>query len=156
MTSWLRTKVRALLGWRVPKAKLSLYVALASCVLTFFTLFAAGAVFEVQRTDVLLFELERRYREYDYLIASIECVNSRASVPDRSADDIKRLRDVRADLRDALSSRGAMTLDELTHLRDEVLSDASEAAARLARDILNERSNLDGDRLDKMIRVCGL
>jgi hypothetical protein len=105
--------------------------------------------------DLLLFELEHRYREYDHLVAATECIHRGASTRKQSAADIKRLRNVRSSLRDVLSA-SERTLDDLTHVRDEVITDGSVVAARLARDILDERSKRDNDGLDKLIRACGL
>ena len=99
MTSRFWSRIRALLVWRLPPERLSLYFGLASCVFALLALLYAGRIFELQRRDALLFELERRYQEYERLLVSAECLNGTDNDKATTIDDVRSLGDVSAHLR---------------------------------------------------------
>jgi len=156
MATRFGARVRALFVNPLPKAKVNLYVALASGALALIALIFTGRVFQLERRDALLFELEHHYQDYEQLLLTAECFIQNAPTVKARANEMDRLRQLNGRLRADLLRRSEATLGELLDTRDEVLTVGSEAAVGLARRLMNERSKLDTDGLERVVRACSL
>ena len=123
-------RIRRVFLLPLQQERLNLYIALGSCVLAVLALYSAVRIFELQRRDALLFELERRYQEYEQLILSAESVGLTAS------HDIDSLHRISGRLRTILRAKGQATLDDLLTGRDAVLTDGSVALLSLKRHLV--------------------
>jgi hypothetical protein len=156
MASRIFARAREIFIRPLPPERLNLYFALASCVLALAALFYAGRVFELQRRDALLFELERRYQEYQRLLLAADCLAQNGPGSLENSDDVKNLCDVCTRLRAVLWRKREATLDELLGARDDVLTVGSAAAVGLQRNLMNERSKLEADALERLSRSCSM
>jgi hypothetical protein len=142
----------------LPKVKLSLYFALASCVLTFAGLLYAGQIFNLQRRDTLLFELERRHQEYERLLLVVGCLAQHGADPHKHVDaneDAKKLHAVSGRLLRLLERRGNASLGDLLDARDEALTTGSRLVLALTTKVTNARTELTRAGLGSLAEACG-
>src|SRR5262245_7521991 len=98
-------KARKIFLKPLPGERVGMYVAVGSCVLALVALVYAVRIYELQRRDALLFELERHYQDYERLLMTADCIRG---VRPRSIEsrDLETLRHLTGDLRNVLMRKG--------------------------------------------------
>jgi hypothetical protein len=148
----LGDRVRRMLVEPLPEGRMGLYFGLGSLVLAIAALYYAGRIFELQRRDAMLFELENRYQEYEQALLTLECFNQHGPIP--AGDEEKQLRAVADVLRALLLRKDNPPLRELLDVRDEVLTTGSGLLVRVKRRTTDLRRSLLSQDTPNVLATC--
>ena len=137
----------------LPEGRLSLYFALASCVLAFAALFYAGRIFDLQRRDALLFELAGRYQQFERALLLAGCLHPNPA--GQVHQDIEDLRRVSDRLSTTLMLKRDATLGQLLDARDDVLTIGTRLVISIDRETMRMRSGASGSDRQRLAIDCG-